>query len=159
MKLKSKSDMQSGSSILEVIIAMSILGLLGVTLCGAVLISRPVTDRMVVKSKLNQQVNVYLDNLRTRKFIPCTAQYANIQDNLYPFQGSQQNDRIKTEVFYKNMWIPCTKEFFNNPVVSGVSFSPNDLTQIGLMKIEKVTVTKTNKSGKNLVRIIVKTSG
>lgn len=159
MKIKTNLKNQSGSSLLEVVVAMGILGLLGVTLCGAVLISRPVTDRMVVKSKLNQQVNVYLDNLRTRKFIPCTSYYANLQDNLYPFQGSQLNDKVKTEVFYNNIWVPCTKAFFSNPVVDGVTFSAKDLTKIGEMKIEKVTISKTNKAGKDLTRMIVKTSG
>lgn len=148
----------SGSSLLEVVVAMAIIGFMGVALTGAAVLSRPVTDRMVFKSKLNQQVNVYLDNIRTRKFISCTATNAGLVDNLYPFKGSGAKDSLKTEVFYNNHWIPCSRSFFKSPTVDGVNFDATDLTNIGQMKIQKVTITKTNKSGKDLVRVIVKTN-
>jgi Tfp pilus assembly protein PilV len=101
---------EKGSSLLEVVIAMLILGLSVAVLVGGLFISRLVSDRASLRAAALQQIAAVSEELTAMPFVPC-----NDPNNIYPTPAPDTSPvlpkvslTVETLDVTTNTWLPCT---------------------------------------------------
>jgi Tfp pilus assembly protein PilV len=150
----------SGSTLAEVVIAMLIMGISGVAISGALLVSRPVTDHLISREQSTLVFQSDVANVRATAYRFCSPTNLNSVDNIYPVASSDKSTSVETSILINDTWVPCTKNLFQTNSYKKADGTVLDLTSwmsyIQTATVQKVTLTKSRAKGDSLVQVIAK---
>jgi type II secretory pathway component PulJ len=124
-----------GASLLEVLIAMMIVGLLGVAIVGGLVLVRATSDRTEAKAAMLRQLTDAATDISLRPFVPCAP------GTLYASPAPLNPTVIVQVTNSTGAWVAC--DGTNNTAAS---------------TIQKVTL-RTTFSGKTYERVLMKAKG
>jgi Tfp pilus assembly protein PilV len=155
-KSRFKSDL--GASLAEVVVAMLLMSVVGVSLASVLIGARPVTDNL--KEKASKQVVLDRDiaNIRVADFLPCTE--ANLQTpGLYKKASSDKKISVSTEVYLTNSnttlegtWVTCSQNIFADKTAGGIAIAE----KVATATLQRVKVTLNRSKGPAVVHTLVK---
>lgn len=150
----------AGTSLAEVVIAMTLMSVVGVSLATVLVGARPVTDNL--KEKAGKQVVLERDiaNIRVADFVPCNE--TNLQiPSLYRGVSNDKKISVSTEVYLSNSntslegtWVKCRSEIFDDRTTEGLRIAE----EVSTAPLQRVTIKLTRTKGPAVVHTLVKVS-
>jgi hypothetical protein len=146
---------EKGSSLMEVVVAMGVMGIAGVAISASVIVARPITDKVVSNASSANTFLSQVAQLRTTPFRLCTQENVNLQDNLYQIPGASSETTIQTLILVDSVWVPCTKDLWAKKSYKGVDYTAK-MDYISQSSVQKIIISNQKKKGNSIVRVIAK---
>ena len=134
---------------------MLLMGVSGVAISGALLVSRPVTDQIVAQGKNVVAFQKSAAVIRSASYKYCTSDNVASTDSLYPISDDDKNTSVETSILIGSTWVPCTKKLWQTNSYQGTDYT-SWMSYISTAPVQKVTLTKKRSKGDPLVLVIAK---
>jgi Na+-transporting NADH:ubiquinone oxidoreductase subunit NqrC len=149
---------EEGASLAEVVVAMLLMSVVGVSLASVLVGARPVTDNLKAKAQKQVVLDKDIANIRVADFVPCTL--SNLQvPGLYKGASNDKQISVSTEVYLSNSdttaegtWVPCNASIFSDTSANGVAIA----NEVSTAALQRVTVKLTRVKGPPVIHTLVK---
>lgn len=153
-----KDGNDAGASLAEVVVAMLLMSVVGVSLASVLIGARPVTDNLKEKASKQIVLERAIANIRVSDFLPCTE--TNLQTpGLYKNISNDKKISVSTEVYLTNSnttaegtWVACSQNVFDDKSEEGIAIAQ----EVSSAALQRVTVTLNRSKGPAVVNTLVK---